>query len=218
MARFGRAGDAFSLATFSARRLLREDGGPRLLTYAMPRIAVYGGSFDPPHVAHLLAAAYALAVGAFDELLVIPVFAHPFQKRLSSFEHRTRMCELAFAELEHVTVSRLEQELPVPSRTLSTLEALTRERPFAELSLIVGSDVLAETSKWHAFEKVLRLAPAFVIGRAGYPHPQASAVTLPGVSSTRVRELLARVGAPGARAGLRIATAPLLRSASTERG
>ncbi|HYO93228.1 MAG TPA: nicotinate-nicotinamide nucleotide adenylyltransferase [Polyangiaceae bacterium] len=164
----------------------------------MPRIAVYGGSFDPPHVAHLLAAAYALAIGAFDELLVIPVFAHPFQKRLSSFEHRTKMCELAFAELEHVTVSRIEAELPLPSRTLSTLEALKRERPFADLSLIVGSDVLAETSKWHAFDQVLRLAPAFVIGRSGYPHAQASAVALPAVSSTRVRELLGCVDTPGA--------------------
>lgn len=164
----------------------------------MPRIAVYGGSFDPPHVAHLLAAAYALATGAFDELLVIPVFAHPFQKRLSAFEHRTTMCELAFAELERVTVSRIEEELPMPSRTLSTLEALKRQRPGAELSLIVGSDVLAETSKWHAFDQVLRLAPAFVIGRSGYPHPQASAVALPAVSSTRVRELLACVEIPGA--------------------
>ena len=61
----------------------------------MPTLGVFGGSFDPPHVAHVMAAAYALSAGAFDRLLVVPVFAHAFDKRLESFEHRVKLCELA---------------------------------------------------------------------------------------------------------------------------
>lgn len=156
----------------------------------MPVIGVYGGSFDPPHVAHVMASVYALSVGGFDRLLVVPVFQHAFPKELVPFEHRVRMCELAFAGLSRVTVSRKEALLPVPSRTLQTVRALAEEHRGAELRLVVGSDVLSEAHKWHAFEEVQRLAPLFVVGRSG--HDRAHACVLPAVSSTRVRSLLDR--------------------------
>ncbi len=73
----------------------------------MTTLGVFGGSFDPPHVAHVLAASYALAVGNFERLLAVPVYAHAFDKKLASFEHRVAMCELAFAELPGVEVSRI---------------------------------------------------------------------------------------------------------------
>lgn len=162
------------------------------------RLGIYGGSFDPPHVAHLLLAAYALSVGNFDEVLVVPVFAHAFAKELAPYEHRIRMCELAFAPLRGVSVSRIESELPIPSRTLFTLEALAARYPGAELRLVVGADVVSESKKWHAFDAVTRLAPLFVVGRSGQPAAAASAFELPPVSSTRVRELFAerQRGAP----------------------
>jgi len=70
----------------------------------MTTLGVFGGSFDPPHVAHVLAASYALAVGNFERLLAVPVYRHAFDKKLASFEHRVAMCELAFAELPRVEV------------------------------------------------------------------------------------------------------------------
>ncbi|HLV67047.1 MAG TPA: nicotinate-nicotinamide nucleotide adenylyltransferase [Polyangiaceae bacterium] len=156
------------------------------------RLAVYGGSFDPPHVAHVLVAAYALAVGNFDRLLVVPVFAHAFDKRLTPFEDRVAMCERAFAELRRVEVSRIESRLGVPSRTLTTLEALRAEHPDAELALVIGSDVLSAKDKWYRFDDVCRLAPPFVVERSGYEHPGVSfGFSLPDVSSTHVRALLA---------------------------
>jgi nicotinate-nucleotide adenylyltransferase len=68
------------------------------------KVACYGGSFDPPHVAHVLLAAYVLTVEAFERVLVMPVFSHAFDKQLAPFEHRLRMCELAMGWLPRVEV------------------------------------------------------------------------------------------------------------------
>ncbi len=164
------------------------------------RLGVYGGSFDPPHVAHVLLASYALSVAEFDRVCVVPVFAHAFNKALAPFEHRVKMCELAFQELPRVEVSAIESELPTPSRTLATLERLSALNPSAELRLLVGSDVLRDASKWHAFDAVSRMAPLFVVGREG--HGAAGGFALPPVSSTRVRALCANIADGAARAEL----------------
>ena len=154
------------------------------------RIALLGGSFDPPHVAHVLLAAYVLALGEVDEVLVVPVFEHAFGKRLAPYADRVRMCELSFAAVAHVTVSRIEEQLPRPSRTLLTLQHLQRSQPGAHFRLVIGSDVLADAPKWHAFEQITELAPPLIVARAG--HPYQGAALLPDVSSTHLRELLAR--------------------------
>jgi nicotinate-nucleotide adenylyltransferase len=154
-------------------------------------VAIYGGSFDPPHVSHVLAAVYALKIGGFERVLVVPVFEHAFHKQLTAFEHRTRMCELAFAGIEGVEVSPVERELATPSLTLRTLEHLAALHPDWSMRLLVGSDVLGETAKWHAFERITRLAPPYVVARPGYEHPDSRAGLLPDVSSTRIREALA---------------------------
>ena len=159
-------------------------------------VAIYGGSFDPPHVSHVLAAVYALKVGGFDQVLVVPVFEHAFQKQLTPFQHRLRMCELAFQGIDGVLVSPIERELATPSLTLRTLEALSAVHPDWALRLLVGSDVLSDTAKWHAFDRIAALAPPYVLARPGYPHPDADALPLPDVSSTRVREALAQRARP----------------------
>lgn len=155
------------------------------------RIAFFGGSFNPPHVSHVLAVSYALSVGRFDEVLVAPVFEHPFDKALAPFDHRCRMAELAVGWLPGTAISRIEQRMTPPNYTLRTLEQLLEERPDAQLQLMVGSDVLHDAHKWHAFERVRAIAPPFVLGRVGAEHPDAPLPILPELSSTRVRELLA---------------------------
>jgi nicotinate-nucleotide adenylyltransferase len=161
-------------------------------------VAFYGGSFNPPHVAHVLAASYVLTTGAFDKLLVVPVHAHALDKQLAPFDDRARMCELALGWLPGVEVSRIESELPLPSRTLYTLQALLERHPDWAMRLVIGADVLLETQKWHAFERVAELAPPLILGRVGVDHTAAPLPVLPDVSSTRVRELLARRADPGA--------------------
>jgi nicotinate-nucleotide adenylyltransferase len=157
-------------------------------------VAIFGGSFDPPHASHVLAAVYARKVGGFDQVLVVPVFEHAFQKQLTPFQHRLRMCELAFQGIEGVLVSPIEAELATPSLTLRTVEALTAAHSEWALRLLVGSDVLSDTAKWHAFDRISALAPPYVLARPGCPHPDPNALPLPDVSSTRVREALAHRG------------------------
>jgi nicotinate-nucleotide adenylyltransferase len=156
------------------------------------RIAFLGGSFDPPHLAHVLLATYVLAIGEVDQVMIVPVFEHAFGKQLASYAERMKMCELAFAAALNVTVSRIEEQMPRPNRTLLTLQRLQQLHPDATFRLVIGSDVLADTPKWHAFDQVMRLAPLLIVPRPGSAPP--SATVLPDISSTQVRELLARRG------------------------
>jgi len=161
-------------------------------------IAVYGGSFDPPHVAHVLCAAYVLSAEAVDEVLVVPTFSHALGKEPgASFEHRFRMAELAMGELPRARVSRIEEELGGKSRTLTTLEALQKRHPDATFRLVIGADILAETHLWHRWDRVAELAPPIVIGRPGVAndqddeHPDDRPLARPEVSSTDIRARLA---------------------------
>ncbi len=155
-------------------------------------IALYGGSFNPPHVAHQMACLFVLETQEVNQLWVVPTFHHAFAKELAPFEDRFRMCELAFAAVgERVRVSRVEAELARPkSRTLETLEELSRRYPGARFRLVVGADILAERDKWHRWDAIEALAPPIVLGRRGYPGP--GDLQLPEVSSTEVRARLAR--------------------------
>lgn len=157
------------------------------------RVGVFGGSFDPPHAAHVMFAAYVLSVGELDRLLVIPNFAHPLQKDLrTSFADRHRMCELAFADLRRLDISRVEEELGGTSYTLDTIEALRVRMPDAALRLVIGADILGELDRWHRFDRIAELAPPIVIGRSGYETHgwEVMPVTLPAVSSTEIRRRL----------------------------
>lgn len=155
-------------------------------------VAVLGGSFDPPHAGHVLMAAYLGAVAGFDQVLVVPVFEHAFHKPLTSFEHRLRMCQLAFESLPFVEVSPLEATLKRPNYTLNTLRAIQRAHPNWSLRLAIGTDVLAETHKWHAFEEVTRLAPPYVFARHGSASTGEKTPLLPNISSTEIRERFAQ--------------------------
>ncbi len=155
---------------------------------------MFGGSFDPPHVAHTLAAAYVLTAHAVDRVLVTPTAAHPFGKRLVSFEHRLQMCALAFAPLAQVELCEIERELPQPNLTLNTLTALAARHPDVQLRLLVGTDLRRETHAWHDFGSIEVLAPPLWVARAGAGadhEPGEALVALPDISSTEIRRRLA---------------------------
>jgi nicotinate-nucleotide adenylyltransferase len=164
-----------------------------------PRVAVFGGSFNPPHTAHLAAAVLVLACHPIDRVLLVPAFQHPFAKALAPFEDRIRMCELAMGWLPGVEVTRVEQELGGEGKTLHTLEHLLALHPDWTLRLVMGADLVAESSKWYRFDRVRALAPPLLIGRAGVevhasglgPLPR---FVLPPISSTEVRARI-RAGA-----------------------
>jgi nicotinate-nucleotide adenylyltransferase len=156
------------------------------------RVAVFGGSFNPPHVAHVLACALVGSVEDVDRILVVPTFKHPFAKPLAPFEDRVAMCELAMAWMPRVEVSRLEEELGGESRTLRTLENLALAHPDWKLRLVIGADILAEAPRWFGFDAIAKLAPPIVLERAGFDSPGGGPALLPEVSSTKVRAAIAR--------------------------
>lgn len=159
------------------------------------RVAFFGGSFNPPHVGHVLAAAYARTIG-FERVLAVVVRQHAFGKRLAPFNDRLSMARLAFAAVEGVDVSDVEAALPVPNYTLQTVKHLQRENPDWKLRLLVGSDTLGTWHQWHGAAQLQRLAPPFVLGRAGYPTPQGLPNVLPEVSSSEIRQRLQRQQRP----------------------
>lgn len=156
------------------------------------RVAFFGGSFDPPHVGHVLAVSYALATLPVDEALVVPVYSHPFDKPLTPFSHRVAMARLAFGNLAHTTISTIEATLGEPSLTIRTLEHLVSEHPDWTIDLVVGADVLRDSSKWVGWDRIEEYARIVVLGRHGVEHPNAPEPILPDVSSTRIRSLLRR--------------------------
>lgn len=155
----------------------------------MTRWAIFGGSFDPPHVGHVLAASWVLSTAEVDALVVIPALAHAFGKPLAPFAHRRRMTELAFAPLRGVIVSDLEARLGGASYTVRTLEELARRHPDVSLQLVIGSDLVDEVPRWHEGHRVPQLAELLVVGRGGYADGEEQLV-MPEVSSTDVRERL----------------------------
>jgi nicotinate-nucleotide adenylyltransferase len=131
------------------------------------RVAFFGGSFNPPHMGHVLGAVYALSTSPIDEVLVVPVYQHPFAKHLAPFTERLAMLQLAVGWIPRVRVSTVEEELGGESRTLRTIEHLREADPGASLRLLVGADVLADLPKWHRWDRIAALAPPLVLGRAG---------------------------------------------------
>lgn len=155
-------------------------------------IAVFGGSFNPPHVAHVLAVTFVLATAEVERVLVVPTFRHPFAKALAPYADRVHMCTLALGWLPNVEICQVEEQLGGDSLTLRTLEHLRAKYPDARLRLVMGADVVLETPKWFRFDEVCRLAPPLVLGRAGVAGAGAPPAFLPDISSTRVRALFAR--------------------------
>jgi len=153
-------------------------------------VAVFGGSFNPPHVAHVMACALVRALHDVERVVVVPTFRHPFAKALAPYDDRVAMCDLAMSGLRDVEISRIEEELGGESRTLRTLEQLAARHGDWQMRLVIGADILAEVPKWFGFDAIARLAPPIVLGRAGVEAPDAGPALLPEVSSTRVREAL----------------------------
>lgn len=123
------------------------------------RVGVFGGAFDPPHVAHVALVQAALAELQLDELRVVPT-GHAWHKSriLTPAQHRLAMAELAFFHLPRVRVDPIETQRAGPSYTVDTLRELKVQSPDAELFLIVGEDQARVLTTWHEWQAILQLA------------------------------------------------------------
>ena len=161
----------------------------------MREIALLGGSFNPPHVGHLMAAWYVLATEPVSEVWLLPSYSHPFGKALVPFEERVVLCQLAAATIRGLHVCTAEAELaadPLVGKTARTLEHLREKHPELHFALVIGTDILAETDKWYRWNRVQELARVVVVGRQGHEAGAEGRPLLPAVSSTEVRERLVR--------------------------
>jgi nicotinate-nucleotide adenylyltransferase len=164
------------------------------------RIGVFGGTFDPIHVGHLVAAVNAKAALGLDRVLLM-VANVPWQKAgdraVSSAEDRLALVEAAVGDVPGLEASALEIERGGESYTVDTLYQLREAGPDDELYLIVGWDVAASLTTWERHEKMQALATLVVVNRpgAGRPHRLDEAgwksveVTVPNleISSTDLR-------------------------------
>lgn len=156
------------------------------------RIALFGGSFNPPHWAHREVCDYLRGLDRFDEVWMVPTFDHPFEKGLASFSHRKKMCELTVAGLgEKVSVCSVEEELKnKPSYMIDTLLALKKRHPDNLFTVVVGSDCKEELPKWKDWESLKKEGDFFYIPRPGF-----EASPFMDISSTRIRQLVKEKGA-----------------------
>jgi len=155
------------------------------------RVALFGGSFNPPHVAHQLAALYVLETAPVDALWLVPAYEHAFGKPLAAFEDRLAMCQLAAAALgPRVQVSDVERAIGGRSLTLRTVRRLAELHPEHAFSLVIGSDLQGDVSSWYRGDELARTIPFIVVGRPGTASGDAG-IVMPDVSSSEVRAALA---------------------------
>jgi nicotinate-nucleotide adenylyltransferase len=130
------------------------------------RIAMFGGAFDPPHLAHVAIARAALDQLQLDLLLVVPT-GQPWHRAgaTSDPEHRLAMTRLAFLAIDRVQVDEAELRRAGPTYTVDTLDALRRCHPMAELFLILGQDQALHLERWHRWQDVLEIATLCIVGR-----------------------------------------------------
>ena len=160
------------------------------------RVGIFGGTFDPPHMAHVVLAAAAMHQLELD-VLVVTVAGVPWQKvgsrEISSGERRLEMATAAFAEVAGVVVSDIELRREGNSYTVDTLHELSA--PDTDLILLLGSDAAAGLDTWGRFDEIADLASIAVFPRRGHVDSEPpdgftwERLSLPGleISSTDIR-------------------------------
>ena len=163
-----------------------------------------GGTFDPIHHGHLVAASEVASVFDLDEVVFVPT-GEPWQKSdrdVAPAEHRYLMTVIATAANPRFTVSRVDIDRPGPTYTIDTLRDLRAQRPEAELFFITGADAMAQIMGWKDAEELWQLAHFVGVTRPGHELPvldrnDVSLMEVPAmaISSTDCRERV-RTGHP----------------------
>ncbi len=133
------------------------------------RIGVFGGSFDPVHIGHLIIAQDAVEQLELDRLIFVPAAISPHKQHCQPVEgrHRFDMLELATENNLRFEVSDLELSRGGISYTVETIERLQAEHPEAELFFIIGLDSLVDLHKWHRIDELLESCTVVPLGRGG---------------------------------------------------
>jgi len=166
-----------------------------------PRIGVMGGTFDPIHHGHLVAASEVAQSFDLDEVVFVPT-GRPWQKdEVTASEHRYLMTVIATASNPQFTVSRVDIDRDGPTYTIDTLRDLKKQRPGADLFFITGADAVAQILSWRNHQELWDLAhfvavsrPGHVLTTEGLPTEDVSQLEIPAlsISSTDCRARVRR--------------------------
>jgi len=135
----------------------------------MKRVGIYGGSFDPPHMGHLLLAESAREELGLEKVFFVPARQTPLKDRfpLAAPENRWEMLNLSVEGNPFFATSRVELDREPPSYTITTVRYFRRRFPEAELWLILGEDILEEFHRWYRYRELLQLTGVSVGKRPG---------------------------------------------------
>ena len=133
------------------------------------RLGLLGGTFNPPHIGHLVCAQEAWSQLALDRVLLVPVHTPPHKEAVDDpgVEVRVALCEAAVAGDERLGVSRAEADVPGRSYTVDTLNRLHDARPEDQLTFIVGGDMAASLPQWREPQAILELCTIGAAARDG---------------------------------------------------
>lgn len=168
------------------------------------RVGLLGGTFDPPHLGHLVVAEEARLALDLDEVRFVVAGAPWMKDETSSPDHRVAMTRLAVADRDGLEVDVTEVERDGPTYTIDTLEDLAWREPETAWTFLVGADAAAKLDQWHRHDDVMAAAEVVVVSRPGAagPLPPDIArqvghlpVTAVGISSTELRRRFANGGA-----------------------
>ncbi len=143
----------------------------------MERVGLFGGTFDPPHVGHLMLAEWARERLGLHRVVFVPAGRPPHKRgsRISSAATRLAMTRLAVRGNPRFRVSTVELEDDGPSFTIDTLRRFAARAPGSRLYLLMGADSLDDFRRWHEPERILKLAILAVAGRPGVGGPGSMA-------------------------------------------
>jgi nicotinate-nucleotide adenylyltransferase len=145
------------------------------------RTGVFGGTFDPVHLGHLILAEQCREQARLDLVLFVPAARPPHKLAhvLTPFAQRVEMLALAVAGQPAFRIDELEKDRPGPSYTADTLAQLHSRHPDAQLFLLVGADTLHDLPYWHEPARIAALAELLVMARPGWEAPAPEALRLP---------------------------------------
>ncbi|HUG33318.1 MAG TPA: nicotinate-nucleotide adenylyltransferase [Anaerolineales bacterium] len=151
------------------------------------RIGLFGGTFDPPHLGHLILASEAQSQLELDRLLWVltPEPPHKLDQTITPAEHRLAMVRLAIADNAAFELSRIELDRPGPHFTVDTIKLIAEQNPQAEIVPIIGGDSLNDMPKWHEPQEIVYACHWIGVMRRPHEEPDLDELEreLPGISS-----------------------------------
>ena len=168
----------------------------RLTVGGLKKIAIYGGTFDPIHHAHLILARQAIETLGLHKVILVPAAISPLKKAapVASGELRLAMLQAAIKGEPEFEVNECELLRPPPSYTIDTVEEIRRRECDATIYCLIGEDNVEQLSRWHRFDELEKIVRFVVLDRSGNQpsHPYPLIHRRIDISATEIRQRVAQ--------------------------